>query len=110
MSWSSFASFGAVAVCDSYPFLSNLILGFFYWERTAEKVGLGAESRAWKGLDNPTESFLRSYGEKAGSTVTTLIEALREDGLTHFADQIETAFSSTSQDHGETERVAETPV
>jgi len=96
-------------------FIANMLndkdsYGFFYWERTAEKVGLGAESRAWKRLDNPTESFLRSYGEKAGSTVTTLIEALRGDGLTHFADQIETAFSSTFQDHGETERVAETPV
>ena len=71
----------------------------------AEKVGLGAESKTWKGLNNPTESFLKSYGEKAGSTVKTLIEALREGDLTHFADEIETAFSSSVHD-GETERVA----
>jgi len=78
----------------------------------AEKVGLGAESKTWKRLNNPTESFLKSYGEKVGSTVKTLIEALREGDLTHFADEIETAFSSSVHD-GETERVArvaETPV
>ena len=88
-----------------------MILGYFYWQRVADRVGLTNEARAWSGLQNPTEAFLTTYGEKSGSTVRTLIDALKKDKLTHFASQVEfdEAFS-TKQDHVDTDRVEETAV
>lgn len=75
-----------------------LILAIFYWEIAAEKLGLAAESRSWKGAQNPTGMLLTAYGEKADSTLRNLIKALREADLTHFAAEIEKAFSGTTQD------------
>ena len=86
-----------------------MILDYFYWQRLADRLDLGNEARAWGGLQNPTEALLSTYGEKRGSTVRSLINALIEDGLTQFASQIEEEFSS-AQDPADAQRVEETDV
>ncbi|KAJ7336010.1 hypothetical protein OS493_013380 [Desmophyllum pertusum] len=40
--------------------------GYFYWQITAEKLGLLNECRAWEAADNPTEKMLTAYGDKEG--------------------------------------------
>ncbi len=62
--------------------------------------------RAWEGVDNPTEKLLSAYGETEGSTVRNLIKALREAGLTHFANEIE-KLVSTTRDQDDAERIEE---
>lgn len=89
-----------------YPFC---ILGYFYWHIVAEKLGLNAECRAWEGVDNPTEKLLSAYGETEGSTVRNLIKALREAGLTLFANEIE-QLVSTTQGQDDAERIEEIDV
>lgn len=61
----------------------------------AEKLDLGAECRAWEAANNPTEKLLSAYGELEGSTVRNLVNALREAGLTHFANEVEKLVSTT---------------
>ena len=74
-------------------------LGYYYWQLTGEKLGFLAECKAWESAENPTEKLLKAYGEKEGSTIRKLIEALRQMGLTRFAKEIEDKFSSsTTQD------------
>ncbi|XP_078342276.1 uncharacterized protein LOC144628090 isoform X2 [Oculina patagonica] len=75
--------------------------GYFYWALTAEKLGLRDECESWKMADNPTEKFLKAYGEKAGSTIGNLIKVLRDPKveLTQIAKEIEEKFSP--QDQGE---------
>ena len=84
-------------------------LAYCYWYRVADRVGLGNEAKSWVGLSNPTEAFLTAYGEKRGSTVRSLINALKDDGLTHFASRVEERFSP-AQDHVHTAGVNETHV
>lgn len=83
-------------------------LEYYYWHRVADRVGLGNEAKAWGGLKNPTEAFLTAYGERDG-TVRSLINALKEDKLTHFAREVEERFS-TARDDVRTARVIETHV
>ena len=87
------------------------ILGYFYWEIIAGKLGLRAGCEAWKNAENPAERFLKAYGEKEGSTIRKLVEVLRDPDveLTQFASEIETHFPAP-QDHDELEYVNETPV
>ena len=70
-----------------------MYLDYFYWQTTAEKLGLFEESKAWEGAENPTEKLLTAYGEREGSTIRNLIAALREAELSHFANEIEQQFS-----------------
>ena len=92
-------------------FLIAYILGYFYWQICADKLGLLAECESWKRAENPTEKFLTAYGEKAGSTIRKLVEVLRdpEVDLTQIAYEIEEKFSPP-QDQGENENVDETDV
>ncbi|KAJ7335996.1 hypothetical protein OS493_013365 [Desmophyllum pertusum] len=69
---------------------------YFYWQITAEKLGLLNECRAWEAADNPTEKMLTAYGDKEGSTIKSLIAALRESELTQLANEIEQQFSITA--------------
>ena len=61
------------------------------------------------GAQNPTEMFLTAYGEKEGSTIRNLINALRRAELTHFADTIEQKFFPV-QDQDVVEVVVDTSV
>ncbi|KAJ7327389.1 hypothetical protein OS493_027079 [Desmophyllum pertusum] len=69
--------------------------GYFYWQMIAEKLDLFEECRAWEGAENPTKRLLTAYGEKEGSTIRSLIVAVREAELTYFANEIEQRFSIT---------------
>ena len=71
-----------------------LYLGYFYWQSVAEELGFQNESRGWERADNPIESLLKAYGEKEGSTIRGLIEAIRGAELTRFASQLENIFSN----------------
>ena len=78
--------------------------GYFYWQIVAEKLDLGADCRAWEGVDcNPTEKLLSAYGERAGSTVRNLAKALRKAGLTQFADEVEKLVSTPQDQDDDTE-------
>jgi len=73
--------------------------GYYYWQLTGEELGFLAECKAWESAENPTEKLLKAYGQKEGSTIRNLIEALRQVELTRFAKEIEDKFSSsTTQD------------
>ena len=85
------------------------ILGYFYWQTSAEECGLRAQCEGWRHVENPAEKFLRAYGEQAGSTIRKLVEVLRHVRLTQFANEIEDKFSPP-QDQGENENAAETAV
>jgi len=69
--------------------------GYFYWQMCADKLGLLAECESWKHAENPAEKFLTAFGEKAGSTIRKLVEALRDQevDLTQIANEIEAKFS-----------------
>ena len=74
---------------------STCILGYFYWQVCAEKLGWQTECESWKRAENPAETFLTAFGEKAGSTIRKLVEILRdpEVDLTQIANEIEGNFS-----------------
>ena len=71
-----------------------LYLGYFYWQSVAEELGFQNESRGWERADNPIESLLKAYGEKEGSTIRGLIEAIRGAELTRCASQLEDIFAN----------------
>ena len=73
---------------------------------------MGGECRGWERADNPTEKMLSAYGEMEGSTVGNFIKAVREAGLTHFANEIEKLVSTPQdQDQGDDgERIEEIDV
>ena len=75
--------------------LPTCIIGYFYWQITAGKLGFRADCETWKNSENPAEKFLRAYGEKEGSTVRKLVDVIRdpEIDLTQIASEIETQFS-----------------
>ena len=70
-------------------FHTVLYLGYFYWQSVAEELGFQNESRGWERADNPIESLLKAYGEKEGSTIRGLIEAIRGAGLEDCAKDLE---------------------
>ncbi|XP_022799279.1 tumor necrosis factor receptor superfamily member 16-like isoform X1 [Stylophora pistillata] len=80
--------------------------GYFYWQMVAEELGFQDESRGWEGAPNPMENLLKEYGEKEGSTIRGLIEAIRGVGLTHCASQLTQKFDTTSRNNS----VSTTPV
>lgn len=80
--------------------------GYFYWQMVAEELGFQDESRGWEGAPNPMENLLKEYGEKEGSTISGLIEAIRGVGLTHCASQLTQKFDTTSRNNS----VSTTPV
>ena len=75
-----------------------LNLGYFYWQSVAEELGFQNESRGWEGAQNPIESLLKAFGEKEGSTIRGLIEAIRKAGLTLCASQLEDKFDTPRND------------
>ena len=80
---------------------------------TAEKLGLRDECATWKIAENPTEKFLKAYGEKEGSTIKNLTTALRdpEVDLTQIAKEIDEKFAPPPKDQGEPpERIVDTYV
>ena len=76
-------------------FFPTCILGYFYWQACADKLGWQTECESWKYAENPAETFLTAYGEKAGSTIRKLVEVLRdpEVDLAQIATEIEESFS-----------------
>lgn len=73
----------------------------------ADKLGLHAECEVWKQAENPAEKFLTAYGEKAGSTISKLVEVLRDPGveLTQIANDIEKKFSPPKDHQGEQDAI-----
>ena len=89
--------------------LPTCIIGYFYWQITAGKLGLREDCETWKNAENLAEKFLRANGEKEGSTVRKLVDVIRdpEIDLTQIASEIETQFSPP-QDQGGQEDLDET--
>ena len=76
-------------------FLTISILGYFYWQICAVKLGLHCTWVSWKCAVNPAEKVLTAYGRKAGSTIRKLVQVLGDPDvdLTQMADEIEGKFS-----------------
>lgn len=74
--------------------ISGSRCGFADWRVVLEKLEdpkLIKASRAWRALDEAIniQKFLEEYGEKEGSTVRRLIQAIRDAGLGRAANKLE---------------------
>ncbi|XP_022799291.1 uncharacterized protein LOC111337272 [Stylophora pistillata] len=74
--------------------ISGSRCGFADWRVVLEKLEdpkLIKASRAWRALDEAIniQKFLEEYGEKEGSTVRRLIQAIRDAGLGLSANKLE---------------------
>ena len=63
-------------------------LGFYYWEKVAEKLGIETD---WRRV-NPTVKLVSAFAERKDCTISKLIEASQEAGLPLLASELDKRF------------------